>query len=93
MEEEEPRRVSLLKVSARSVQIDKTKLIQNALERSWREAARRLPENQAVAKEEEREEEEEAMEEDVVEALSPPRWTSPSMPLRRCCMCVCSDVC
>jgi hypothetical protein len=89
VEEEEPKRVSLLRVSTKRLQQEENKLALKALERLRRDTDRRLPENQAVVKEEEREEEEAAVEEDVAEALSPPRWTNLSMPLPLLYVCVC----
>ena len=60
------------------------KLVQNVFDRLRKDMGRRLPDKQAVAKENEgegeREEKGEEEEEDpVVEALAPGRWVNPSM--------------
>lgn len=74
--------MSPLRVSTRRVpKADKVKLAQKAMDRLCRNAGRRLPENQAVAKGEDEREGGEAGEEDVAEALSPVRWTSLTMSL------------
>ena len=82
--------MSPLRVSTRRVpKADKIKLAQKALDRFRRDTGRRLPENQAAAKEEEEEEREaEAGEVDVADALSPARWTSPSMSMPLLYVCV-----
>lgn len=62
---------------------DRTKIAQNDLDRFRKDVGRRLPENQAVAKEKEVEEVDGAREEEEgegVEALAPERWVNPSIP-------------